>query len=339
VFLQTLASFSRTHLLHMGIHCGLFDSLRDPKTGNQLARDSQLAPDLLQAWLRAADAQGLIRIARERDLAYEVDGLARWLLESPDSQSLIGLLDQTVEDYGPVFEQMPELLRGGERPEFGTSIEARRAAEASRTVEARALEALARIPGIRRAKRVLDIGCGYGTYLVRLLLRYRDIHGLGIEQDAEVAEAALRNLQAADLDRRCEIRLGEFMKLDLDAGSFDLIMLNNNIYYFAPNQRAALFERIFSRLVPRGVLAIQVPVISGRTAARFMGATATTAAFDLFLRAHSNLYGLPDLKELHHMLGEVGFETVAEVSFLQGGSARYLWARAPGGAVSPPKRA
>ncbi len=328
-FSQTVASFTRVHLLRTGIALGLFESLREPKTGNQLVQESQLAPDLLQAWLRAAETQGLIRVTRERDRAYVVAGLARWLLETPRSKSLVAVLDQLVENYGPLHERMPELLRGIERPDYGTDVDAGRAAEASRLIERSALEALARIPGVRGAKRVLDIGCGHGTYLTGLLLRYRDAHGLGIEQNEDVAEIAVRNLAEADLVRRSEVRVGEFMAFDLEAGSFDLILLNNNLYYFAPATWGALLERIFSRLVPRGLLAIQVPVVSDRAGSRIMGHTANTAAFDLYLRAHNNLYGLPDLALLHTVLRETGFETVAETSFLPGGAARYLWARAP----------
>jgi SAM-dependent methyltransferase len=330
-FSQMLASYTRVHLLRTGLHLGLFESLRRPKTAVQLAQDSQLAPDLLQAWLRAAQTQGLIRMARERDRAFVVDGLARWLVESPEAAPLIARLDQAVESYGPVFEQMPSLLRGSERPQFGASPQARRAAEVARWVERPALEALIRVPGVRRAKRVLDIGCGYGTYLCGLLLRYRDAHGLGIEQDRDVARVATRNLLDADLQRRAEVRVGEFMSLTLDDGSFDLILLNNNLHYFAPNDRDALFRRIHSHLVSGGVLAIQLPVISDRSAARITGLTATTAAFDLYLRAHSDLYGLPDLSELHVDLGEAGFETVGETAFLLGGAARYVWGKAGAG--------
>jgi trans-aconitate methyltransferase len=139
----------------------------------------------------------------------------------------------------------------------------------------------------------------------------------------------MRNLAEADVARRSEVRVGEFMALDLDAGSFDLILLNNNLYYFAHATWGALFERIFSRLVPRGLLVIQAPVISDRAGSRMMGHTANTAAFDLYLRAHNNLYGLPDLALLHTVLRKTGFETVAETAFLHGGAARYLWARAP----------
>jgi SAM-dependent methyltransferase len=268
-------------------------------------------------------------MVRERDRAYQIDGLAKWLLETPDSSLLSALLEETIEGYGRLFERMPELLAGEQRPDFHSPAESRRAAEISRLVERQALSALCRIPGVRGARRLLDVGCGFGGYLVGMLTRYRDAHGIGIEQDAEVAEVAMQNLQAADLSRRSEVRVGEFMSMDLAAGSHDLILLNNNLYYFAPNIRRALFDRIFSRLVPGGLLAIQTAVISDRTAARFMGFSANTAAFDLYLRAHDNLYGLPDLGELHANLLETGFESIAEIAFLPGAAARYVWARAP----------
>jgi len=328
---QTLASFSRAHLLRIGIRTDLFKALREPKTVNQLSKNSRFAPDLIQAWLRAAASHGLIRMVRERDRAYQIDGLAKWLLEAPDSSSLIALLEETIEGYGPLFEQMPDLIREGARPEIGSPEESRRAAEISQLVERQALSALGRIPGVRGARRLLDIGCGYGGYLIGMLRRYRDAHGVGIEQDAAVAEVASRNLQAADLSRRSEIRVGEFMSLNLAAGSYDLILLNNNLYYFAPNDRGALFDRILSRLLPGGVLAVQTAVISDRPAARLMGLSANTAVFDLYLRAHDNLYGLPDLAELHANLRAAGFESVAETAFLLGGAARYVWGRAPGG--------
>jgi SAM-dependent methyltransferase len=335
-FLLTLGSFSRAHLLRIGVRMGLFEALRKPKTINQLGKGSRLAPDLLQAWLRSAAAHGLIRMVRDRDRAYQIHGLAKWLLETPDSAPLTAMLEQAIEGYGPIFERMPDLLTGAARPEFHTPVESRRAAEIPRLVERRAISALGRIPGVHDARRLLDIGCGYGGYLVGVLSRYRDAHGVGIEQDAGVAEIAVQNLQEADLSRRSEIRVGDFMSLDLADGSHDLILLNNNLYYFAPNIRRALFERIFSRLVPGGVLAIQTAVISDRAAARLMGISANTAAFDLYLRAHDNLFGLPDLGELHAGLLEVGFESVAEIAFSPGASARYVWARAPRASRSEP---
>lgn len=324
---RTLASFARVHLLRSGLELGLFEALREPKNANQLAREARLAPDLLQAWLYAARAQGLIGLARERDEAYQIGGMVRWMLDSPGAEALRALVDHAVVDQGPVFERMKELLHGGERPEFGANDEAQRAAAAARSIELRALEALSRIPGARGAKRVLDIGCGHGAYLIGLLLRYRDVHGVGVERNADVAADAQRRLRDAELERRAEVRVGDFMSLALP-GAFDLILLNNNLYYFAPGEVEPLLARVRDLLGPGGVVAIQVPVVSDHPAAHWTGQRAQTAAFDLFLRAHQNLYGLPDLAELHATLHGLAFGAVGETAFLPGGAARYVWARA-----------
>ncbi len=155
---QTLGSFSRAHLLRIGIRMDLFAALRQPKTANQLAKDSQIATDLLQAGIRAAASHGLIRMVRERDRAYQIDGLAKWLLETSDSAPLIALLEEAIEGYGPLFERMPDLFREDARPEFGSSAESRRTAETSQLVERQALSALGRIPGVHGARRLLDVG-------------------------------------------------------------------------------------------------------------------------------------------------------------------------------------
>lgn len=324
---DTVSGLARLHLLRVGIKLGLFEALRDPVEPERLARDLALEPDLTAAWLRAAHAQGLVRRARPPARGYRASGFARWLLESPESASLLALIDQGVESYAPVFERLPELAKGAERPRFGGEAAARRAAAVSRLTESRALAALSRIPGARDARRVLDVGCGHGSYLAGLLVRYRDAHGLGIELEPEVAEEARRRLREADVTRRGEIRVGDFMTLELPRGSFDLILLNNNLYYFPPDRHPALFQRALGRLAPGGVLAIQVPIAERGAAARAIGATASITAFDLFLRAHSNLYGLPDVAPLRAALAREGFADTGDTSILPG--ARYIWGRCP----------
>jgi SAM-dependent methyltransferase len=175
---------------------------------------------------------------------------------------------------------------------------------------------------------VLDVGCGYGTYLTAFLRHYRDAHGLGVEIDAEVAEEARRLLHDAEVSRRGEVRTGDFMTIELPQGSFDLAMLNNNIYYFAPAQRLMLFRRVLARLAPGGVLAIQTPVPSTAFTSRLLGIASAGAVFDLFLRSHRNLHGLPEAATLHATLREVGFIETGEVSILPGGATRYFWGRA-----------
>lgn len=328
-FASLLSGYARVQLLRAGLELGLFDALREPSREVRLAERLGLDRELVSAWLRAAHAHGLLRRGHHPSDAYRIGPLARWLLDSPQSGSLRALLDQHVETYAPIWQRLPRFARGAQRAHFGAAAEVRRAAEVSRLLEGRALAALGRIPGAVRARRVLDVGCGYGSYLTGLLVRYRDAHGVGIELDPAVAEEARRRLSEAGVSRRAEVREGDFLTLELPRGTFDLVLFNDNLYYFPPHQHRALFERARRRLAPGGVLAIHVPVATAELAARVAGATRALTAFDLFLRCHRNLYGLPEAEPLRALLQEVGYAETGEVPFLPGGAARYVWARAP----------
>lgn len=325
-FTSTLAGAARLPLLRTGIHLGLFEALRTPQSPEALAERLGLAADLVESWLRACHAQDLVRRSRE---GYAIGPFARWLLDAPEAAALHATLDQVALAYAPRLDDLAELMKGAERPSYGAPDEALRVAAAARLIERRALSALARVPGVRSARRVLDIGCGHGTYLAGFLSRYRDAYGVGVDRDPEVAEKARRTLREAEVWRRSEVRTGDFMVLDLPTGSYDLALLNNSLHYFPPPERGALFRRVRERLGEGGVLAIQTPVVSDTRAARTLGALANVAVFDLYLRTHRDLYGLPEPAEVTAGLGEAGFESVGEVAILPGGTARYLWGRAP----------
>lgn len=322
---STLTAFARVHLLRTGLRLGLFEALRTPQESAALASRLGLAADLVESWLRAAHAQRLLE--READV-YRLGAFPRWLIDSPEAPALHAMLEQAVALYHPRLDDLPRLMKGGERPLFGSPEESTRTAAASRVLEGRALDALARVPGAKRAQRVLDVGCGHGSMLAGFLSRHRDAHGLGIEFDPEVAEEARRRLREAEVSRRGEVRTGDFMKIELPPGSFDLAMMNNVVYYFPPPDRPALWRRIRSRLAPGGVLAIQSPFHVESRSARRLGLASQSAVFDLLLRAHRNLYGLPDLEALHAEMLEAGFAETGEVSVIPGGGQRYVWARA-----------
>lgn len=311
-------------LLRAGLELGLFEALRDPQSGAALAERLGLEGDLVAAWLRAAELHGLLRAEGER---YALGGFARWLLDAPEAASLHAALDQAALAWLPRLGSLPALMKGVERPVWGSSPdEARRTASVSRMLEARALAALGRVPGVGRARRVLDVGCGQGTYLAGFLARHREARGVGIELDPAVAEEARHTLREAQVSRRGEIRVGDFLAMALPPEGFDLALLNQSLHYFAPSARPALFRRLREQLAPGGVVAIQTAVVVRDRLSRALGTAASVSAFDLFLRCHRNLHGLPDPTELARHLREAGFAGGGEVPVVPGGSTRFVWA-------------
>jgi SAM-dependent methyltransferase len=306
------------------MHLGLFEALRSPQSAEAVATRLGLAPDLVTAWARALQAQGWLQL---RDGLYRVTPTLAWLLDAPEGAALHALLDYAVETLVPRLTRLPELMKGAEHPPPATPDDAHRIALISRLVEPRALRALGRVPGARRAKQVLDVGCGQGSYLTAFLRHYRDAQGVGVERDPGVAQEAVRALREADVERRSEIRVGDFMTLELPMRRFDLILLNHNLYYFPRAEHGALFRRLGEHLAEHGTVAIQTPVLTEGPLASLLGLAAATAVFDLVLRLHGDMYGLPDLEGLRSTLREAGFEDIGEVPVLPTGAVRYVWAR------------
>jgi SAM-dependent methyltransferase len=315
---------SELALLRAGLASGFFAALAEPKNADELAAALDAPADLCAALLRAAHASGFVTRRGGRWLR---SALVAWLVDSADGEAARALLDQAALSYAPALASLPALLRGAARPAWGGGEEAARAAHASRLLEARALAALDRVPGVRNARRVIDVGCGEGTLLAALLGRYRDALGFGVEREGALAERARRRLAAAHVHRRAEIWVGDVLGPGLPAGVFDLALLNQVLHYCTESQRDALFARLHERLSPGGVLAIQTPVIQGGALARLTGTAATAALFDLFLHCHGNLSGLPDPTDLQVRLRAAGFAQVGSVSIVPGGALRYVWAR------------
>lgn len=324
---STLEGLTLAPLLDAGLELGLFEALRRPLTPEELAQRLGLAPELVAAWARSLEAQGWLE---ERDGRYALTAPLEWLVEAPQAPAVHALLDYAVDTVGPRLARLPELIKGSERPPGITARDAHRIAVISRLVEPRALAALHRVPGARRAKQVLDIGCGQGSYLVHFLSRYRDAQGVGVEIDPGVAAEAVRALREAGVDRRASVQMGDFMSVELTMRRFDLILLNHNLYYFPHSEHRALLQRARDHLAEGGLLAIQIPVRASGWLARLLGLDTATAVLDLLLRLQGNLYGLPDVEGLRATLRELDFQEVGEVSVLPGGAVRYVWARLGG---------
>jgi SAM-dependent methyltransferase len=316
---------ARAALLRSGLRSGLLAALREWTNADEFAAAHSLDKRLCHAWLTALEAHGLIERDGER---YRAAGLARWMLDGPDSDAAAAALDQSAYAQTPVLSHLPELMQSERRPVWGAREEALRTARVARLGERRALAALHRIPGVKKARRILDVGCGEAHALARLLARYRDALGTGVERDASVAERARGTLEAAHVQRRGEIRAGDFFATDLPHG-FGLALLHNNLHTFEEARWPALFARIAEHLAPGGLLAIQTPVLAAGALARLSGLRASLATFDLFLRAHANLSGLPDLEVLGSALRGAGFAQIGTQAIAPGGGQMLVWAQLP----------
>jgi trans-aconitate 2-methyltransferase len=114
-----------------------------------------------------------------------------------------------------------------------------------------ALDLLAQVP-LDTPARVTDLGCGPGNVTTVLRGRFPQADIIGVDGSAAMLEKA----RAAAPD--CRFELADFFAWR-PPGPVDLIFSNAALHWV--DRHATLFPRLLSFLAPRGVLAVQMPVM------------------------------------------------------------------------------
>ncbi len=109
---------------------------------------------------------------------------------------------------------------------------------------------------------MLDVGCGGGATLKRLLKRSKNSQVYGIDISKESVEKA-RKVNAQLLDKRVFVAQGSVEKLPYDNDKFDLVTAVETIYFW-PNLPACLQE-VRRVLKPGGRFAIMVEVVDSNS--------------------------------------------------------------------------
>ena len=170
-------------------------------------------------------------------------------------------------------------------------------ARSSRTLEPVVSGAVDEFVPARGALRLLEIGCGSGTYIRRACGCNPQLTALGLELQPVVAEHAKRNLAEWGLSQRVTVEAGD-VRARKPRPEFDLVTLHNNIYYFPVPTRVELFRHVRGFLKPGGALLLT-------TSCR--GGGPLVEALNLWGAVTENCGRLPDPDELVGQLREAGF--------------------------------
>ena len=109
---------------------------------------------------------------------------------------------------------------------------------------------------------ILDIGCGGGATLKRLLERSRDAQVYGIDISEE-SVAKARKVNAKELDKQVFVCQGSAEKLPYEDNKFDLVTAVETVYFW-PNLPSCLQE-VNRVLKPGGRFVIMVEVVDNNS--------------------------------------------------------------------------
>src|SRR6266545_1423143 len=266
-------------------------------------------PGALLVWRDAAPFVRIhfLAVATDLGLLEELRRRRGKALAVPGADTMRAMAQEAVHYDAAVYAGLAAHLRGAPPDDYLAAAGAV-IARASRLVEPVLAPLLRSVVAERRPRRVLDVGCGTGVYLVHAATAGGPkLTGLGVDLDAGVVDLARRRLADARLAGRFDVRHADVRTAELEAASFDLVLLFQNIYYFAEDQRPDLLRRLRGLLAPGGALLL---------ASLFAGRSLAAAHYDLLFRATAGCGPLPRRQQLDHQLHNAGFTTTRWVQLI-----------------------
>jgi SAM-dependent methyltransferase len=279
-----------------------------PRSFDELvAKTGATRRDRLAAWLDVGVE--LHELRRDADQRYVVRGRRARALADGDPVLLAHY--RSVLDYqGGPYEELGELLASGPaegRDDLGPH--ARVIADVSRAAESFGTPYLEERVRAMQPRRLLDVGCGTGVYLRAMLEAAPDATGVGIDLAADVIDDARARIEDSGLAARAELAVADVRTFLPGQDRHDVVTLINNIYYFAPDERVALYRQVRGSLTDGGELVVVTMVTPGSPA---------SAHLHLMLVSQAGHAALPRAGELDHDLRAAGFTTVTTTRLVPG---------------------
>ena len=150
-------------------------------------------------------------------------------------------------------------------------------------------------------KVVLDVGFGTGGPAIALVNQHRAARVVGIDVEAQLRERAAKNVDAAGLSGRIELRIVEPGPFPLDDGAFDVVFSKDSMVHIP--DKPALFRDVMRVLKPGGVFAAS-DWLCGETDEQL-------AALDGFRDIGHLSFAMATAAEMEAALAAAGFEDIA----------------------------
>lgn len=257
------------NLAFIGVTNGLFDALAaGPLSSDALAARAEVDAGYVRRWCEAAFAFGML----DAEGAGESDGTTFTLTDlgqafRPSTPgTLMPFAIQSVLG-AHMAERAAGLMKTGERPGeqvlgeratilpwFGPMLEASFGAFFEREILP-SLEVYRELDA--RGGVAVDLGCGNGWYLRKLVTRYPHVRGVGLDGFEENIRHAREAATKAGVDGRLSFQAGDIYHFGLDE-PVSLVAMNRALHHVW-DQRDKVFGILRDAVVPGGAVVIWEP--------------------------------------------------------------------------------
>ena len=252
----SVEGLGRYYILLAALEIGVFDGLQrtGPARAEDLADELGVSTDHLRSLLDGVVAQGLLDQFRD---VYELNDTAKRYLVTDGPASMASLIPVAPGPHEN-WTRLADTVRNG-RP--ATPIEDDPVAfyvplvEGTFTTMFRcATRADLKVRySARPDTRVLDLGAGGAPWSIAILNACPQ--GSAVVNDLDgVIEVARRKTSEHDVISRCEFRPGDFHSIDIEASSYDIVVLGHVCRTEGEEGARSLIARAFDALRPGGRL-------------------------------------------------------------------------------------
>jgi SAM-dependent methyltransferase len=257
------------NLAFIGISNGLFDALAEaPLAAETLAARVGVDPGYVRRWCEAAFAFGLLDSTRADAVPgdhFSLTDLGQAFRPSTPGTLMPFAIGAVLGAH--MSERAAGLMKTGERPGekvlgerptilpwFGPMLEASFGGFFEREI----LPTLAVYRELdARGGVAVDLGCGNGWYLRKLVTRYPHVRGVGLDGFAENIVHAEEAAKAGGVEARLSFRTGDIYHFTVDE-PVSLVAMNRALHHVW-DQRDKVFAILRDALAPGGAVVIWEP--------------------------------------------------------------------------------
>jgi SAM-dependent methyltransferase len=194
---------------------------------------------------------------------YSLRGKLARELAQEKNDAWAAFLEEGLTLHYNLLMELPERV-GENRPFTLADQDGELIARSSRLMEPLVSKAIDGVVPPTGPVRLLEAGCGSGTYIRYAAERNPELKALGIELQPQVAEMARRNLEAWGLTSRTAVETGDLRDYSPEP-VYDVATLHNNIYYFPTKERVVVLQHLKGFLKPGGRLLLTTSCRGGST--------------------------------------------------------------------------
>lgn len=291
----------RFHFIHSALDSGLLTALKTPQAMDDLIKNMGVKRvDLLEALLDVGVSTGELSC---KSGVFKLNGKVSKSLVTEKGDSLGALIQANVTYYNSAYREFGNRLRGGELSDDLEKI-GDLVARVSKIQEPLIENFIYETVKGKKSMNLLEIGCGSGSFMKTAYTANNNTIGLGIDCDDAVVEQARKNMEIWGLSDRIKIIQGNIRTCNVkDDGPFDLITIYNLIYYFEPDERGDLINRLKANLSPGGKIALI-------TTTRSHGNDPAAANLNFVNCSLKGVSAVPEIESLEKLFMDCGFKTV-----------------------------